>query len=351
MDRDTVQGENSMSVLSSFEEQGIACVQMISDLRAQTMVHAYLITGMGGVGKRTLARLAAQTLLCQNEKKPCGRCRACREVEEHLHPDIAYVRPGYDVNSNVERDVAKGIINVATIREVVRMVSLQAMEGAFRIVIIEQADKMNDGAQNALLKTLEEPPAGVVFFLLAESPGALLPTIFSRCRKVALHPWRAGTVERILKERGVSYLRIQQAVESAEGSIGKAIEYAEDDSFWERRREIMDAFFGAAGRSSAWISAEKWKDSKQEGNKLLDELEMLLHTLLHFRYHQTEADLVNEFPEPFRRMAAVGQPDDFLELNDAVDKARKMLASQVNWQAVLEQLLLTFSEVKQKWSR
>ena len=78
---------------------------------------------------------------------------------------------------------------------------------------------------------------------------------------------------------------------------------------------------------------------------------MLLHTLLHFRYHQTEADLVNEFPEPFRRMAAVGQPDDFLELNDAVDKARKMLASQVNWQAVLEQLLLTFSEVKQKWSR
>lgn len=179
-------------VLSDFKGQGALYDGLIRTLEEGTFVHAYLISGASGMGKRTLARLMAQYLLCTGEHRPCGACPACIQVREGNHPDVMTVKPGVPLSPEVKAGLVG--IPVDEIRYVISMVGQHTFVGGRRVVIIERAEKMNQPAQNALLKTLEEPLAGTIFLLLTESPELLLPTIVSRCRALKLHPWPDETV-------------------------------------------------------------------------------------------------------------------------------------------------------------
>jgi DNA polymerase-3 subunit delta' len=149
-------------------------------LTAEELPHALLITGQPGCGKRTLAGLIAARLLCEADsgEKPCGVCRACLQLREGNHPDLTLVRPGEPIAPS--EDKGKKSIPVNDIRELSRIVSRHAYEGARRAVIIEQAEAMGPAAQNALLKTLEEPPAYGMILLLADNRNRFLPTVLSR---------------------------------------------------------------------------------------------------------------------------------------------------------------------------
>ena len=190
-----------MPVLSDFKGQGALFDGLIRTLDEGTFVHAYLISGASGMGKRTLARLMAQHLLCTGERKPCGACPGCIQVMEGQHPDVITVTPGKPLSPEVKAGMAG--IPVDEIRHVIGLVGQHTFVGGRRIVIIERAEKMNPAAQNALLKTLEEPLAGTVFLLLSESPELLLPTIISRCRALKLHPWPDDVVMAALRAHGV----------------------------------------------------------------------------------------------------------------------------------------------------
>ena len=191
---------NAAPVLSDFEGQGAVYDGLMRTLRDGTFVHAYLITGLEGMGKRTLARLLAQYWLCQapeGEKRPCGVCRACQQVRDGTHADLVIIAPGKPINPDVRPDMKS--IPVDEIRALIAITGRHTFEGGRRVVLIEQADKMNPPAQNALLKTLEEPVPGTIFLLMTESPSLLLPTIVSRCRELKLHPWDDRTVLSVLE--------------------------------------------------------------------------------------------------------------------------------------------------------
>jgi len=337
-----------MPVLSDFQGQGALYDGLVRTLEEGTFVHAYLISGASGMGKRTLARGMAQYLLCTGEKKPCGQCPACIQVREGNHPDVITVAPGKPVSPDVKAGLAG--IPVDEIRYVISLVGQHTFVGGRRVVIIERAEKMNPPAQNALLKTLEEPLAGTVFLLLSESPELLLPTIVSRCRALKLHPWPDETILRALSAHGVSGDMAKKALSVSGGSIGRAISVAADEGYWQRRRDVMQDFFGIDSRVDVLKVSSAWKDRKDEADALLTDVEDMLRTMMLVRFSRQEESLLSDYPAPWQRLAQEGELNAFMKLMDAVSEARRLRSNQVTWQAVVEQLLLSLMEEKNKWS-
>ncbi len=338
----------SFLTFADFQAQSAVQEGLLRTLREGRFVHAYLISGLEGVGKRSLARLIAQSLLCMGQEKPCGVCSACVQVREGQHPDLVWVAPGQPLNPEVRAGLAG--IPVDEIRFVLEIVGRHTFAGGNRVVVVERAEKMNAAAQNALLKTLEEPVAGTVFLLLSDSPELLLPTIVSRCRALKLHPWPDKTVLTALRNHGVPEERAQAALHVCGGSIGRALAVAADEGYWQRRDSVMQDFFALQSRSDILRVSTAWKDRKEDALELLDDVEDLLRSLLLVRLGQRDARVLASYPEAWQRMAREAELSAFLRLQDAVCEARRMRLNQVTWQAVVEKLLLCLMEEKNKWS-
>lgn len=144
----------------------------------EQLSHAYLITGGSRESRCAYAKRLAAAYLCREERGPCGLCRHCRKAEAGIHPDITCVGLLED----------KREISVGQIRALRADVYIRPNEAERKVYLIDPADKMNDEAQNALLKVLEEGPAYAAFLLLAEQPGQMLTTIRSRCEQLSLPP-------------------------------------------------------------------------------------------------------------------------------------------------------------------
>ena len=314
----------------------------------------YLDDGLGLVQlskDQTLARLLAQYWLCQapeGEKRPCGVCRACQQVRDGTHADLVIIAPGKPISPDVRPDMKS--IPVDEIRALIAITGRHTFEGGRRVVLIEQADKMNPPAQNALLKTLEEPVPGTIFLLMTESPSLLLPTIVSRCRELKLHPWDDRTVLSVLEKHGVTGQRAQEALHVSGGSIGKALAVAGDEQYWQRRSEVMRDFFALERRSDILRISSTWKDRKDDAEELLDDVEDMLRTLLLCHLGQRSESAVTPYPAAWQRFSREGELSAMMRLLDAVAQARQMRANQVTWQAVVERLLLSLMEEKSKWS-
>ena len=260
--------------LQDFAAQGPAVQGLIRTLEEGTSVHAYLISGPEGVGKRTLARLIAQHRLCSApdpKARPCGVCAACRQTEAGTHPDVTTVTPG--VRLDPHSDSKSKMIIVDDVRALVDMAGRHTFEGGTRVFIMEDCDRMNPQAANALLKTLEEPKEDLLFLLLTTRPEALLSTIISRCRAIRLHPWPDETVRAFLRDRDdVPPEHLEEAVRTGSGSFGRALAMARDEDFWARRDRVMREFFGLTGRGEIYGISAGWKDQKEDAAELLDDL-------------------------------------------------------------------------------
>ena len=180
------------------------------------MPHSILISGPAGSGKKTLATLIAAALQCTGSgEKPCRRCNACRKVFSHQHPDVI-----------IADDASKKIVPVSLIREIRADMAIYPNEGNRKIYIFPRAHDMNDAAQNALLKIMEEPPTYGVFLLLTENADKLLPTIRSRCAEWGLSPLPPALLQQLLHRQFPE--RSDEEIESAQfrsgGYRGQALE-------------------------------------------------------------------------------------------------------------------------------
>ena len=180
-----------------------AAIAAIAGMIAGRVPHAILLVGPSGVGKTTLATDLAAGLLCEAGAgaRPCGSCRPCRLALGGSHPDVHRLAPdgpGRQVGIGGSGSKVRGV------RDLIAELALLPVEGGARIGIVESAQRMNEDAQAALLKTLEEPAAGVVLVLCADGEDGLLPTIRSRCARVRLGPVGVREIEAILIEHGVA---------------------------------------------------------------------------------------------------------------------------------------------------
>jgi len=348
-----------------FRAQGETVEGLLRTLKDGTYVHAYLISGAKGVGKRSLAMLMAQYLLCTCEsedqglladlpglppaKRPCGHCAGCVQVLSGNHPDLIRFGAGRHI-SQESKDSNKEGIAVGDIREAVRIAGTHTYEGGCRVFLLDQAESMTPQAQNSLLKTLEEPIDGTVFLLVTDSPSLLLPTIVSRCRRLNLHAWPDETIRALLQKRGIAASTQAGVLRSCGGSIGRALEIASDTAYWETRTQVMTDFLALSGRSEIMKVSGKYKDAKNKHEELLDTVEELIHTLMLVRLGRAPAEAAEPYPAAWKNMAAKGEPADFMRLLDAVSEARRLRLSQTTWQAVLERLLLHLMEERDRWS-
>ena len=293
--------------------------QLMRSVHAGRIVHALLFTGPRGTGKRTAAALFAQALLCKGEDRPCGVCPACRRFLSGAHPDVRYVRP------------EKNVIKVDAIRDLIEYLSLRPYEGGKHIAIIEQADRMNASAQNALLKTLESPVGDVMFFLLSDSPGGLLSTILSRCQTVRFHELSVEQCAQVLEGRGIPAERARLLAGVAQGSVGRALELDGDDVFFELRGRVLGSLEALNGSASVARAAAMLSEEKGSESTVLEIMELWARDRM----------ALQNGAEPFQtgdRSRLEASKIDGTRLLKAVLTAQQQLASNVSWINVLESM-------------
>ncbi len=160
------------------------------------IAHAYLFCGPRGTGKTTVAKLLAKAVNCTGDPKPCGECENCKQIENGTHPDV------------IEIDAASNN-GVEEVRSLIDKVKYAPTQGQYKVYIIDEVHMMSPGAFNALLKTLEEPPAHVIFILATTEPHKILPTIISRCQRFDFtrltDPEMVQRMQYVLKEEGKTY--------------------------------------------------------------------------------------------------------------------------------------------------
>ena len=209
---------------------GIDISRPIAALAAQIkradVPHAWLFAGPSGSGKRPAAVAMAAALNCSIEPNVgCGRCSSCLRIARHRHPDVHHVVP------------EGPLIPVATIREqVIPEAYRSPFEGSRKVFVIEEAERMNPEAQNALLKTLEEPQPDTIFILISDRPEELLDTVRSRCRTIHLEPVPEARIIELLDAEGAGEGEAMLAARLSDGDIELARALALDEATRERRR-------------------------------------------------------------------------------------------------------------------
>ncbi len=188
------------------------CERVELMIASRRIPHAILIEGEAGTGRHTLGHHIAAAAVCDRNAAPCGECRNCHLAQVGSHPDIKLITP------------QKKQLSVDEVRALRQEAFLTPVVATRKVYIIEKADSMADGAQNALLKILEEPPAGVVFILLTASAESLLETVRSRCVTLSLiAPDRDEAAEYIASHSDFSALDIDRALEFSKNNIGEAL--------------------------------------------------------------------------------------------------------------------------------
>jgi DNA polymerase III subunit delta' len=267
--------------LSAVEAQPRAIEALRAPLRSGSLHHAWLFAGPEGVGKELTAVAFAQALTCREAPgEGCGRCASCGRIERRNHPDVRWVMPEKEL---VDRGLAgrsdfseapSRWIKVDQIRGLEERLSRHPLEAERHVAIVTHADQMNEPAQNAFLKTLEEPPPGTVLVLVASSPDKLLPTIRSRCARVQFVPLPDALVARKVEEaRKLDPATASLVATMAHGSLSRALEMdVERLGDLRRMLERFEALDPDDARG--WLAfAEEHGGSREEVEETLEALD------------------------------------------------------------------------------
>ena len=214
-------------------------------MAAQSLSHAYLIEGPAQVGKAALALAFAQALNCTSESAPCGVCRPCRLIGKRTHPDVTVLELGVGIAAEPAPGESPGRvrkeIGVHAVRTLRHDVGLLPYEARWKVYVILDAEHLSPEAENALLKTLEEPPPQTILVLTTCDAGLLPPTVVSRCQSVRLHLLPTMDVESALVERwGQDPERAKLLARLSGGRLGWAVMAVEDEDVMEDRERALD---------------------------------------------------------------------------------------------------------------
>ncbi len=302
---------------------------------------AYLITGEGMQGKEYIARIFANALVCENPKggfDPCGTCRSCIQAVSANHPDIITVSHDKPNTVSVD-DVRQQIVNDAQIRP---------YQSSRKIYIMNEAEKMTPQAQNALLKTLEEPPEYVVIILLTTSKSAMLPTVLSRCVQLDMRPVEDSVVKQyLMNEIKVPDYRADVCVAFARGNIGKARSLAISEDFEQIKEETVRVlkYIRKMDTSDMIKTLQSLEEYKLGINDFLDLMMIWYRDVLLYKATMDDGAIVfKDDKSGIIDEAGQSTYEGIETIIKTIDKTRQRLKANVNFELAMELMLLTIKE-------
>lgn len=312
----------------------------LEQFKLRKTVHAYLITGAEGLGKATFAKVLVCAFFCASEKKPCGVCTDCKRILHDNSPDVITVRPEGTKQIGVEK-----------VREVIETIAQHAFSESHRVVVIEPAEKLTPQAQNCLLKSLEEPVANVIFLLLTNELTALLGTIASRCVHVKLTPWPDEAIRFTLEKHGYDAVSIQNALPIASGNIGQALTLVSEKEPNDEMRAFLQKALSIKNDSDVVSISTSIKEDREGAGRYLNVLEQAIHQALLIRTGQLDATALRDKPPEWAKNVMRAPVESLTELMRAVFEAKRLRASQVNWQSTIDHLMMKILEEQRKWQQ
>ena len=318
--------------------------------------HAYLIQGEKLSGKRMIADIFARALQCEAGKAPtahqetlfdapaqyqgpppCNQCRACKQAVNGNHPDIIYVT-----------HEKPNVISVDNIRQQVNGdIDIKPYSGEYKIYIIDEAEKMNVQAQNALLKTLEEPPAYAVILLLATRAEAMLQTILSRCVVLNIKPVPEDLIKKYLMQKvEIPDYRASICASFARGNVGRAIELASNEVFDHMKSSVLGLLKHISELEINQIAAEvkKISEEKFDTNDYLDLCFIWYRDVLLYKACGVfDSKCLIIFKEDITALASAAgyySYDAIEKIIHAIGRARSRIAANVNFDLTMELMFL-----------
>lgn len=300
--------------------------------------HAYLITGPEQVGKTSLARLFAQSLNCREAHPPCGQCRSCRLIATDRHPDVRLVLPEISGRGNLN-------LKIDQIRALQHELNLGTYESAHKIAILKRFDAANVNAANAFLKTLEEPPAGVILLLTASDSDGVLPTIASRCRTIPLRAVPAGQIANLLQNRyQLPAAQANLLAHLADGRPGWAIQASQNPAILQERQQILSTLHEAlhGNHISRFALADKLTKKPEELPFFLKNWLGWWRDLALLAFGQDEAVVNIDQKDSLSALAGKWAKEQILAALRQTEKAIWQLERNGNSRLVIEVLFLTY---------
>ena len=315
-------------------------IQYIQDAVQQNKVsHAYILNGQRGSGKKMLAKLFAMTLQCEsNKSEPCGECRSCVQANNGNQPDIITVK--HEKPSSISVDDIRTQINGD--------IMIKPYSSPCKVYIVPDADLLTVQAQNALLKTIEEPPEYAVIFLLTENADSLLPTIRSRCVMLKLRNIRDTLVKKYLMEQvQIPDYQADLCAAFAQGNIGRALMLARSEHFNEIKEEAVQLlkYIDEMELHEIVSAIKEINKYKLEVTDYLDIITIWYRDILLYKATKDVGSLVFSDHLKFIKEKALKSSYEGLEtILNSVEKAKVRLKANVNFDLVMELLLLTIKE-------
>ena len=309
-------------------------------IRLGNLSHAYIINGEDGSGRQTLASALAKTIQCENRTQDgdaCGVCRSCKQAESHNHPDIIYIT--HD----------KASISVNDIREQLNNdISIKPYSSEYKVYIIPDANKMTEQAQNALLKTIEEPPVYAIIILLTENVDSLLPTIQSRCVTLTMNPLDKDEIcNYLVNKLQMEDSQAQIAANYCQGNIGKAIRFASSSDFIEMKNQVLKLLKNVDSMDipSIMDTIKEFANHKNDINDYLDLMLLWYRDVLMFKVTKDENLLLySDEYSAISEQATKRNYEDIENIIAAIDKAKVRLKANVNFDVTIELMILTMKD-------
>lgn len=310
-----------------------------SAIKLDKISHAYIINGEAGSGKKMLASTFAMTLQCETgNDEPCGKCKSCIQAMNGNQPDIIWV--------SHEKPASIGVDDIRV--QLNNDISVKPYSSNYKIYIINEADKLTVQAQNALLKTLEEPPAYAVIILLTTNHEALLPTILSRCVILSLKFVEDELIRKYLMEvKQVPDYKANISVAFAQGNVGKAIKLASTEEFDQLREDTFSVLRNMNDMEMYEVIEyiKKIAENKLGIDDYLDLITLWFRDVLLFKATNDVNNLVfKDNISDIKKQASKSSYNGIERIIDALDKAKVRLNANVNFELVMELLLLTIKE-------
>ncbi len=313
--------------------------QLKNAISGDKVSHAYILNGEDGSGKNMLAKAFAKALLCEKGlPEGCGECHFCKQVDSDNNPDLVYITH--------EKPASIGVEDVR--EQLVEDIQIKPYNGRYKVYIIDEAEKLTVQAQNAILKTIEEPPAYSVILFLTNNADIFLPTIISRCIIFNLRPLRESEImEYLIAKFRIPEYEAKICASYAQGKLGRGIKLASSEEFSHIKEEALKLVNNVYTYDIADLidAVKRVTEFKISVNEYIDLLQMWYRDVLLFKVTKDPNSLIfADEINGIRKQASRSSYEGLERILYGLDVAKARLKANVNFELTIELMLLTIKE-------